>query len=280
MRKPTFNAQVIERRPQSGTMQAVTWTPPSAATVQNWVLRLSERGDALLTMSGPETSMRAEAFRLCFNVPGLTVLGNTKSTQDWILKGFLPDLTQRVRGLTPTPWGLLWDLMAVEDFVVEDPLKGLIDQGFRFTGCFKALWEARFLHREGRPKETMRLLGALIRWMTAAELTMEHKALLTNVGVKHALGEFECMDMLLFMLALAYQNGLTDRTVFVFDGVEQAKKKENLRKLADAVTIFERWTRLGSATGIVLGLNTANKAVETITAMNPRLGKKIAASLV
>ncbi len=270
MREPT--ARILD--------QDMVWTPPSSATVHDWVLRLSERGDALLAMSGPEASMRAEAFRLCFDIPGLTVLGSTKSTQDWIFKGFLPDLTRRVRGLTPTPWGILWDLLAVEDFVVEDPLKGLIDQGFRFTGCFKAIWEARFLHQEGRSRETMQLLGALIRWMTATELTLDHKALLTNVGVRHSLSESECTDMLLFVLALAYQNGLTDRTVFVFDGVEQVKKKESLRKLADAVTIFERWTRLGSATGIVLGLNPANKAVETITAMNPRLGKKIAVSLV
>lgn len=280
MRKTIQTAHAFARRPESGTMPAVTWTPPPAATVQDWVLRLSERGDALLTMSGPNPTMRAEAFRLCYTVPGLTVLGNTKYPQDWVTKGILTDLTQRVRGLTPTPWGLVWDLLSVEDFVVEDPLKGLIDQGFRFTGCFKALWEARFLHREKRPKETMQLLGALIRWMTAAELTPEHKTLLTNVGVKHMLNETECMDMLLFVLALAYQNGLTDRSVFVFDGIEQAKKKDVLRKLADTVTVFERWTRLGSAAGIVLGLNPENKAIDAITAMNPRLGKKIVASLV
>jgi hypothetical protein len=279
MRKTIMTAQAVARRPESGTMPAVTWTPPPAATVQDWVLRLSERGDALLTMSGPNPTMRAEAFRLCYTVPGLTVLGNglRGHEQDWVTKGIRTDLTQRVRGLTPTPWGLIWDLLSVEDFVVEDPLKGLIDQGFRFTGCFKALWEARFLHREKRPKETMQLLGALIRWMTAAELTPEHKALLTGVGVKHALSETECMDMLLFVLALAYQNGLTDRSVFVFDGIEQAKKNV-LRKIADGVAVFERWTRLGSAAGIVLGLNPEN--IDAITAMNPRLGKKIVASLV
>lgn len=279
MRKPT-TAHAEDRRPQSGTMPAVTWSPPPAETVQDWVLRLSERGDALLTMSGPTPALRGEAFRMCFEIPGIAVLGRTKYTQEWVTKGVLADLTQRVRGLTPTPWGLIWDLLAVDDFVVEDPLKSLIDQGFRFTGCFKAIWEARCLHQEERPEETMALLKALIRWMTAAELTPEQKTLLTGVGVKHALGEPECLDMLLFLLALAYQNGLTDRTVFVFDGVEMVRKKEDLRKLADAVTIFERWTRLGSATGIVLGLNTAGKTVEAITSMNPRLGKKIAASLV
>lgn len=283
MRKAAIDVQDLTVRPRT---LPLSWNPPSIRDVQAWVLQLSERGSSLLTMKGPNPIFRREAFNLCFDVPGLAILGNTKNPQVWLEKGIRADLTQRVRGITHAPWGLFQELLIVPDFVVEEPLRGLIDQGFRFTGFYKALWEARFLQQENRARESLHLLGSVIRWMTGADLDDKQKAALSSVGIACLLGESERLDMLLFLLALSYQNGLIDRAVFVLDGVDEVlrmnadRRKDMLRQLTETIQIFERWARLGSATGLVLGLDSEHNALGSITHYNSRLGKKIADALV
>lgn len=261
------------------------WAPPPVKQVHTWVNRLSEGGSALLTVTGPNPTFRAEVFQVCYAVPGLRVLGGSRNHQDWVHKGVLHDITQRVRGLTGRPWGVVWELLEVRDFIVEEPLRGLIDQGFGFTGFFKALWEGRFLLQEGRKQESLALLAAVLRWLCALDLSDEHQAALTKVHITRELASLqERLDMLLFLLALIYQNGLADRTVLVLDGLDQAartgpdKRKELFRQLTETTNTFERWSRLGSATGLVFGVST--EGLEAISHYNERLCRKIEAAVV
>lgn len=269
------------RRP--GTLPK--WTPSSVRRVHAWVTKLSEGGSPFLTVAAP-SQLRTQTYELCYTVPGLEVLGSPDSGQDWLTKGVVNDLTQEVRGLTGRPWGLVWDLLAVNDFLVEEPLRSLIDQGFGFTSLFKALWEARFLLKEARKPEALSLLGAVLRWICALDLTPQQQTELEKVHVERELESVqERMDMLLFLLALGYQNGLNDRTVLVLDGLEQLvrvgseRRKERFRELGEITMAFERWSKLGSATGILLGVDSV-ESVTTLAPYNDRFGDKLASSLV
>lgn len=261
------------------------WTPPSVKHIQRWVDALPEGGDTFLSLSGPDPLLRSELFRICYEMPGLQVVGNSRNTQDWFQKGILDDIAQRVRAITGRPWGLVWDLLDTPDFIVEEPLRGLIDQGFTFTGLFKALWEARFLLQEGKKPEGMALMGAVFRWLCGQELTVEQQIQLEAVHIDRELVTMpERLDMLLFLLALAYQNGLVDRTVFVLDGLERVvrtgpdKRKDLLRQLNEATTVFSRWAKLGSATGLVFGFDATGNTLESLTQYNERLGGIITSS--
>lgn len=268
---------------RSGTLPK--WAPPSVTGIQRWVQRLPENGDTLLTVLGPSPMLRAEAFRVCYAVPGLEVVGNGRSTQDWFGKGLANDVSQRVRALTGRPWGLVWDLIEVEDFVVEEPLRSLIDQGLCLTGLFKALWECRLLRQEGQEERCLELMGAVLRWLCAVDLSPDQQRLLEQVRIERVLGTLqERLDVMLFLLALANQNGLADRTVFVFDGVERAvragvdKRRDLLRQLYETATTFGRWGRLGSGAGMVLGMDPT--ALETLGQYHDRLGALMAKALV
>lgn len=268
---------------RSGTLPK--WAPPSVSAIQQWVQRLPENGNALLTIIGPSPMLRAEAFRVCYGVPGLGVIGNGRSTQDWFAKGLANDVAQRVRSLTGRPWGLIWDLLEVDDFVVEEPLRGLIDQGLGLSGLFKTLQECRQLHQEGERDRCIDLMGALLRWLCVADLSDSQQEMLEQSGIERNLETLpERLDMLLFLLALANQNGLADRTVFVFDGVERAvragadKRKDLLRQLYDTALTFTRWGRLGSGAGMVIGMDP--DALETLGQYHEKLGGLLARSLV
>lgn len=270
---------------RSGTLPK--WSPPTVRRIHTWVDALSDGGDPILTVVGPDPLLRNEVFKVCYQVPDLQVVGSARNTQDWLQKGVLDDITGRVRAITGRPWGLIWDLIDVEDFIVEEPLRGLIDQGFSFTGLFKALWETRFLVQEGRKPESLVLLGAVLRWLASQDLSPEQQAQLEKVHIDRELVSVqERLDMLLFLLALAYQNGLADRAIFVFDGLERVvrsspiKRKELIHQLTEATTALTRWSRLGSATGVVFGLDESGGAIDALSQYSDRLGKLVAGSLV
>lgn len=283
MGKPAVIDVATDPFRRSGTLPK--WTPPSVSDIQCWVQRLPENGAAHLTITGPSPMLRAEAYRVCYAVPGLHVIGNGRSTQDWFTKGLANDVAQRVRSLTGRPWGLIWDLIGVEDFVMEEPLQSLIAQGWGLTGLYRALSESRQLHREGDRERCLDLMGALLRWLCALDLSPEQQHLLEQVGVDRVLETLsERLDMMLFLLALANQNGLADRTVFVFDGVERAvrgnpdTRKNLLRQLNETVQTFGRWGRLGSGAGMVLGMDPS--ALEVLGQYHEKLGSLLAKSLV
>lgn len=261
------------------------WYPVPVQQIQRWLVQLREGGSTLLTVVGPDVEFRSSAYKICYDVVGVQALGSSRTTDDWLTKGVANDLTERVRAMTGRPWGLIWDLFSVQDFVVDEPLRGLIDQGARFTGLFRALWEVRFLLQERRQQEGHALLGAVLRWLYAQALSLEQQKLLAGVRIEHALTSLpERLDMLLFLLALTRQNGLADCTVFVIEGLDSVvrpnmlARRDLLRQLNETAAVFARWAQLGSATGLVLGMH--DSTLQDIYRYSPSFGKKIAASLV
>lgn len=274
------------RQPRAKSLH---WTAPSQKAVQNWVRALDEGGPALLAIEGPSPLHRAEAFRWIFSPQLGWTAGDTGNIDtSWVKEGLVEALTQRLAFATQKDsWQLFHALLDVPDFVVEEPLRSLVDQGFRFTEFFKAIWEARHLLQESRDTAATQLTTALIQWMTGQTLKPETRELLEKAHISRELiSTQDRLDMLFFLLALAQQNGLIDRTVVVFDSFELAvrqgtdQRRALLREALDVVVAAERWTRLGARVGIVISFSKNHGTMTSLKRYNPKLHQRIQAALV
>jgi hypothetical protein len=233
----------------------------------------------VLLVEGPTPTHRSTIYRL------------TKTVQDdlsdsWLTEGLVANLTHRISkvraigSIIPHEWDLLWNLLTLENLVVEDSLRLLVDQGHLITEAFRAIWEARFRLDEGR--EVKDVVAALSSWMTCGPLDAPQRELLTQLGITREPGTtFERLDMLFFLLALAKQNELVTQTVFVFDGLDRAvrlgigKRKQFYKELYDFSVAAERWARLGAPIGFILGYAKDHDPISVIEAAHPKLGRKL-----
>lgn len=256
-------------RPRAQSLTS-SWHPPPRRLVEEWATTLGSKTNPLLAVKGPSLLHRMEVYRwICPGEPG-EWLGSPREY-----------LSARTAGPN---WNLLWDLLDVQDFVVEEPLRGLIDQGFLFTEFYQALWEARFLLQEST-LGVGALVEALIRWMTLTELGAEDRKLLGRLRLSRPLqSDEERLDTLFFLLALARQNGTMEPTVVVFDELGKAvragvaTRRKVLAELLKLVSAAERWNRLGAAIGIVVGFEPG--VLTSLRRYNPKLAKKVSRSLV
>ncbi len=259
---------------------------PSKAKIQTWVQNLdSGLGSPVLVIEGASPLNRAEAYRWAFDPTLGWTAGDTGNLDtSWVQEGMVEALTQRLAFSSPQKpsWDILHALLDVEDFVVDGALRKLLDQGFRFTGFFQALWEARHLLNEEREQEADLLVEALIRWMTTKPLTETDRVGLERVGINRELiSPQDRLDLLFFLQALARQNGLIDRTVVVFDCFELAVRQSQDRRrllLQEAQTVLSvavRWQRLEAGVGIILGLTPAGGTFTTLKQYNPKLWQQL-----
>jgi hypothetical protein len=129
------------------------------------------------------------------------------------------------------------------------------------------------------------LVDALIHWMTWAELVGKDRELLGKLRLSRPLqSDEERLDILFFLLALARQNGVIGPAIVVFDDLGLALRQGHHARrqlLADTLKLIlaaERWDRLGTAFGIVLGLDPG--VLATLKEYNPKLGAKVSSSLI
>lgn len=204
----------------------------------------------VLTLEGTP-SRRAEAYAW-LRQRGTPLMGR----DGWLGIGVFEDFAFHVSRIGGD-WGLLWSLCDVEDFVVDEPLRSMVDRGTQYTELFQAIWEIRFLLDEGldvRPH-----VEAFTHWLTEGEEDLE---LLPGLGIENRpLTTHQRIDLLLFLLALAQQNSLIDAPVFVFDGLERAPAqeiplKELLQGLLEMIEAVENWASLGSPAGILIGVSS------------------------
>lgn len=225
---------------------------------------------------------------------------NVVDTQGWLdpIIGVLGDFTRRVENLQvpldgwpkdrePGPWQLLVGLLDVEEFVVEEPLRAMVDQDFYLVHTiYRALWEARFMIREEtvpltRVKE---FTDALERFITRAAFSQaDYQALLPVVPRRLVDSDHEAMDMLLFLLTLAAQNGVINRALFAFDGLEKILKPEcrsELRQLDSFLGDVDRWvSKRGCPVGIAIGFDATRANLNLLKRLNPKLYTRIDAGL-
>jgi hypothetical protein len=279
-----------ERRPsqRAKAVRALSqWEPPSLERIENWVEALHSGQKNLLAIDGPSASLRNEVYRWCYLGDTLGCdLGNGGATR-WLTEGAFTNFTHRVsRCDQDRPWGLLWQLLHSTEFTVADPLYALVDKGSCFTEFFKAIWEARFLLAE-KPQDVNDLFEALPKWMLGQTLSPTDQEALDRAHITRELeSQAEQTEMMFFLLALAHQNGIIERTVFVFDGLDRvlhqlpAFRRGLFNELYELAGMAERWAKLGSTTGFVLGFSSEQSFNRALEDEHPKLAKLVHSSLV
>lgn len=220
----------------------------------------------------------------------------------WLSLGVVHDLTRRVerlalpkevrdrfQGYPAFPqgsWEVLWALVWNDDFIVEEPLRGVVDQSFYLMhDVYRAIWEARFFAREnGTLKPLSAFMQTLTRWMTGETLSKADLELLGRLNItRHIATELERLDVLCFVLTLAAQNDVLCRTVFVFDQLENALTPEHkvaLRQLHTLFLVVSRWVHLGLCpAGVLLGFRGLPSDFTKLKKLHPKLAGEVAAHL-
>lgn len=220
-------------------------------------------------------------------------------TRDWLTVGAVESFVQRVSTLrvpaevragmrlpAVDEWEILWGLMRVDPFIVEEPLRSLVDQSWYLVSeAHKALWEARFLDRENADKtKVIAFVGAMSRWMMGRELSVEDVELLAAAGIQRRVErDEEKLDLACFILTLAAQNGLLNRVVMAFDGLEDALRpaaRPGLRQLLGVVRVADRWVHMGcSPIGLFVGAPSDKAALQQLRKLNPHLADRVTAGL-
>jgi hypothetical protein len=279
---------------------------PSVLALSSWTV--SEDPDRLLTLvvPGPTHFNRQEVLRQYRDgewrrFHSGIVIDDSKST-DWLEGNVASSFLTRVRMLRMPPvskdimakwyprtsgaWELIWNLIAVEEFIVEEPLRQLIDKPFYLVhDVHRALWEARFLAREHLdlgPVQSFMLY--FDRWLMGEPLGDEGRKALASLGIKRLITkDSERLDVACFLLSLACQNGLLERSVFLFDDLEHAlqpNKRSMLRQLHDLLESGRRWARLGSnPLGILIGFTGSKADLQLLTKYNAALAEEVGAGL-
>lgn len=275
---PPDSERRVTKRPGSLRPQ---WDPQQSNGLEVWVKNLGrENQQPIILVDGPTPAHRQALYRLAH-------ISSKDLDQRWVEQGLVDNLTERfsnircVGSIAAHPWDLVWNFLTLEDLTVEEPLRALIDQGLLFTQAFKAVWEARFLLKEGR--DIRQLVEAFSGWVTAAPLSPESKLLLDGLKVERELSTpFERLDMLFFLATWAAQNSLIPNQLFVIDGLDRAltqgtaRRKQLLKELDHFCTSAERWNKLGSPMGFVLGYSNEHQGLTGIGRSNSKLGFKLA----
>lgn len=224
------------------------WTPPSKESVQEWVLSLGEGGSCVLSVEGPTSAHRELVYSYIKTLPVVTV-----PSEDW-REGFINQIVTR-----PPVWRVLQDLIRVEEFVIYEPLKSIVDQGGHLARLFHAIWEIRFLfEEEGVPPDPF--ARYLTDWVVAPK---KPGPILQRIHLDRALPRNKRLDAFFFLLVLSRQNGCFNRAVFVIDGLEAFadRSKAQFRELQQLVKTAKKWEKKGSSVGFCLG----SKAVYDLT---------------
>lgn len=275
-----------ELRSKSGTMPKVDlhpWDGPPMGVFQAWLEDI-EQGRALLTLNGPSRDARAKSLNAL--TTDSVVVAGVKEGDDWVRCDIDTAVLRRLSAFTPQTWDWVHETLLAPTFMMEDALKSIVDQdSMLITSLYRALWEVRFLLQEGQDAQP--LFRTILRWMGGASLSEEDHRLLSDAGIdRETHSTQERLDLTFFLMTMAHQNGVFDRAVLVFDGLEtgirlaQDRRKKLLHELPELIATAHRWSRLNSGVGLVLGLNANESVMAALRSYKPALAKQIEASLV
>jgi hypothetical protein len=259
--------------------------PPSLELVERWAETLG-KGQSLLAIDSPSGVIRNEVYRWCYFGETLGRETDRGDTTRWLTEGAFTNFVRRVRLCDQErPWGLFWQLLHAKELTVAEPLYALVDEGSCFTTFFRAIWEARFLLTE-KPQDVRDLFGALSKWLLGETILPDDREVLDKAHVTHELSPAERIETLFFLLALAHQNGIFQRIIFVFDGLDRVFRQPSMLRqsffseLHDLTSAAQRWAKLGSNAGLVFGLAGNEDFYKDLDTEHSKLAKLIQDALV
>lgn len=286
------------------------WSMPAVEPVIKWTLRFHDEAKrpAMLVVPGPTAHDRLGWYRKYLSDEWSSFRPDTvediigDGARDWVDQTVLANVTGRLamakipteakqdlQNWFPPPvmaWEFVWALASVPTFLVEEPLRGLVDQShYLFHEIFRVIWELRFRVRENKDFEPAhQFFDATMRWLTASHLSSADQAMLEAAGVTRRIkSEQERFDVLCFLITLAEHNALLNRYVLCFDGLERAirpEKRPVLRELQMFLTTLDRWIRLAQAPiGVLIGMDTSPRQMSSLRRMNAKLADEVEAGL-
>jgi len=282
--------------------------PPVEAVIK-WTLRFHDEGKrpAMLVVPGATAADRMGWYRKYLSEEWVSFRPETvedivsEGARDWVDQTILTNFTNRI-ALAKVPeetrhdlprwfppdetWELVWALAAVPTFVVEEPLRGLVDQShYLFHEVYRVLWELRFRVTENKDfKPALEFFQATMRWLTASHLSTTDQAMLEAAGVTRRINsEQERFDVLCFLITLAEHNAILNRCVFCFDGLERAirpEKRPLLREMSQFLATIDRWIRMAQAPiGVLIGMDASSRQMAALRRLNAKLADEIEAGL-
>ncbi len=204
-------------------------------------------------------------------------------TRSWVQDGVVQNVLDRLRQLRIFPGknrvglNILWALVTSEDFIVEEPLRGMVDHSFYLIhDLYRLLWEARFTVREGNDPESV--IDAMTRWISREPLRDEDTAIFAHLGIDRLVrSPAEQFDITCFLLTMAAQNGLVGRVIWLFDDLEEGlKQPEVLLQLESLIRTISRWIEIGRCPlGIIIGFQGTKADMALLRRRNARLFSQI-----
>jgi hypothetical protein len=275
----------------------------AVAPLLRWALSFAEPDrPTFLTISGA-TEEREALLRAYLHPKYNAVRPDTvedvvgDQTRGWVERGAVDSFIERVAvmrvpvevrqsydldAIRATEWELLWGLIVVDTLIVEEPLRDLVDRSSDIVSdVHRALWEARFLFREHPSVEpAATFLGTMARWLAGAELKSADIERLTAAGIRKRIErDTDKLDATCFILTLAAQNGIVNRVLLTFDGIENALRSDGrpaLRQLLCVVRAVDRWVRMGGCPiGLFLGLTGTETNVARLRKMHLALARRV-----
>jgi hypothetical protein len=253
----------------------------------------------LQVMPGPADE-RAPLLQGFMGVASLTSMRGLflGSNKVWIEKGVLSSLhtlLERARmpqtqwvvlQRPPESWEMLWALIDVEGFAVEEPLRDMVDRNFYLVhDAHRLLWEARWIARENSdPQVVADFVALFVRWIKGEALSDADQAVLAGLQVKRQVTtDVQKLDLVNFLFALARQNGLLDRVIFVIDNIElalKADKRQLLKQFYEFVDSVRRWIAIGGTPiGILIGFSSTSEDRAVLRKYQPKLAAEVEAGL-
>ena len=283
---------------------------PPVEPVIKWTLRFHDEGKrpSMLVVPGATAHDRLSFYRKYLSDEWASFRPDTvedvisDGARDWVDQSILANITERfamarvpheakhdLPNWFPPPvwaWEFLWALVSVPTFRIEEPLRSLVDQShYLFHEVYRVLWELRFRTTEsGDFEPATPLFNAAVRWLTANPLGTTDLAMLEACGVTRRVNsEQERFDVLCFLITLAEHNGLLNRYILCFDGLERAirpEKRPLLREMTVFLSTLDRWIRLTQAPiGVLIGMDTSARQMTALRRMSPKLADEIEAGL-
>jgi hypothetical protein len=252
---------------------------PSVDKAIPWLYTVGQTEASTLVVPGSTPEARTGFYNAleARALPGVTI--DRKQPREWLQVAPIDDWTARVGRLgipdecldmlpkaisfpLYSEWTLLWALASLDDFIIEEPLRSMVDQKhYLLHEAARMLLEFRFLLREGPSYEVLlETLRTFVRWLTMCPLDEADIQFLTRVGVNRRVTSLsERIDLLIFFLTLASQNAIIHKTVFVFDALEAAcsnKDRPKLRELHMMMRRVSRWSKsMETPIGFILGFD-------------------------
>jgi hypothetical protein len=283
--------------------------PPPVEPVIKWTLRFhnDESRPSMLVVPGVTAHDRLNFYQKYLSEEWESfrpetvedIVGN--QARDWMEHGVLSNFTDRVGTMKlpktvrqellgdhfPTvDWEILWALGHTESLTANGSIREMVDQShYLFHEVYMVLWSLRFRIKEHHTLEpAIPFFNAIVRWMTGTPLSMTEANELETAGVtRHINTDSERLDVLLFLITLAEQNGLLNRYVVCFDGLERVLTSDNrslLREMQTFLTMVDRWVHLAQTPiGVLLGMDTSPRHMSTIRRLNKKLAETIDAGV-